>query len=294
MAEKDVSKVHKLYKSLLDKPSQDLEEGLELLSECGLTTPAQIRRAVLGNPGIFLYKSKRDLKSRLSYLRSIINKEDMCKLVYTDSKILDKSEDKLKSAISLLQRLGLEGEALSKLVARQPRLVMYAEEKVMESFKVAEGLGLEKGSQKFGHALRAILGIGQGKIDRKLQCLSSLGFSEKQIYKFSSRTPWLLGLSEEKLKRNVDFLVKSLGLPLDDIDRCPCLLQCNLERRIIPRYRVMEALKSMQLLKTERISPYIVKLTDKRFLEKYVNWNAESSSVLRDIYYGGKAGKVDH
>jgi mTERF domain-containing protein len=294
MTEKDVLKTFKIHKSLLHKSSQNLEEVLELLSECGLTTPAQIRQVVRWNPSIFLYKSERNLKSRLSFLRSIMKKEDICKLIYSDSKVLNNSEEKFKSAISLLQRLGVEGEALSNLLAMQPRLVTCTEEKVLKSFKVAEGLGLEKGSLIFGHALRAILGIGKEKMDRKLQCLSSLGFSEKQIHKLSSRTPWILGHSEEKLKRNVDFLVKSLGLPLEDIVRYSCLLSYNLETRIIPRYRVMEALKSMQPLKTERIFPHIFYLTEKHFLEKYVNWNVESSSVLRDIYYGGKAGKVDH
>jgi len=124
--------------------------------------------------------------------------------------------------------------------------------------------------------------------------VSSLGFSEKEIHKFSSQTSWILRHLEEKLNRNVYFLVKSLGLPLDDIVIYSCLFSYKLETRIIPRYRVMEALKSMKLLKTERISPHIVKLTEKRFLLKYVNRNAESSSVLWDIYYGGKAGKADH
>jgi len=161
MTEKDVSKAFKTRKGLPHKSSQNLEEGLELLSECGLTTPAQIRKAVLYNPNIFLYKSVGNFKSRLSVLRSIMKKEDICKLIYSDSKVLNNSEEKFKSAISLLQRLGVEGEALSNLLAMQPRLVTCTEEKVLKSFKVAEGLGLEKGSQIFGHALRAILGIGK-------------------------------------------------------------------------------------------------------------------------------------
>jgi len=295
MTEKDVSKALNNSKGLLHKSSQNLEEGLELLNEYGLITSTQIRRAVIRNPGVFLYKSERDLKSRLSFLRSFMKKDDICKLVITDSSILNHSEDKLRSVISLLQRLGVEGEALSKLVARQPRLLTTTEENVIESFKVAEGLGLEKGSQIFGHALRNILGTGKEKIDRKLQCLRNLGFSEKQISELSSRKPWILGISEEKLKRNVDFLVKSVGFSLDDFVRYTPLFTCSLEKRMIPRFRVMEALKCMKVLETERISPnIIVRLPDKRFLEKYVNWNTESSPALRDIYYGGKAERVDN
>jgi len=62
---------------------------------------------------------------------------------------------------------------------------------------------------------------------------------------------------------------------------------------MIPRYRVLEALKSMQVQMLKRLCfPIIVTLTEKRFLEEYINSNAESSSVLHDIYNGGKDGKL--
>jgi hypothetical protein len=52
-----------------------------------------------------------------------MKEEDICKLLIRLCKIFESSEDKLKSAISLLQRLGVEGQALSELVARVPRLL---------------------------------------------------------------------------------------------------------------------------------------------------------------------------
>jgi hypothetical protein len=44
------------------------------------------------------------------------------------------------------------------------------------------------------------------------------------------------------MKRNVDFVVNSVGLPLADLVKYPNLFDYSLEKRIIPRYRVMEAL----------------------------------------------------
>jgi mTERF domain-containing protein len=95
----------------------------------------------------------------------------------------------------------------------------------------------------------------------------------------SRREPRILGLSEEKLKRNVDFLVNSAGLPLADLVKYPNLFSLSLEKRIIPRYRVIEALKSMQVqeLKRETTLRDMVQLTEKDFLDKYVNKNAKSS-----------------
>jgi len=270
-----------------------MEEVLELLNGCGLTTPAQIRRVVLCNPQLLFYRSERNVKSKLSFLRTFMQEEDISKLVSNYALIFNSREDKLKSATSLLQRLGVEGKALSHLVVKQPLLMRTSEEKVMESFKQAENLGFKKGSKPFAVAMRAFLGLGKEKLERKLHCLSSLGFSNEQILELPRREPRILGLSEEKLKRNVDFLVNSAGLPLADLVKYTNLFSLSLEKRIIPRYRVIEALKSMQVQELKRVTTLrdMVRLTEKDFLEKYVNKNAKSS-VLWDIYHGGKAGKL--
>jgi hypothetical protein len=103
-----------------------------------------------------------------------------------------------------------------------------------------------------------------------------------------AETDWILGLSEEKLKRHVDFLVNSVGLPLDDLVKYPTLFTCSLEKRIIPRYRVMEALKSMQVLKTEMIFQIFLSCQKNVFLEKYVNSNAESFPFCGIFTMAGK------
>jgi len=219
-----------------------------------------------------------------------MKKEDICKLMYTDSRIFTSSEGKIKSAISLLQRFGVEGEVLSKSLGRQPRLLSNSREKIVESLKLAEDLGINKGSRMFATAMRCICGVSKENAERRLQCLSSSGFSEKQVSELLKRWPLILGCSEENMKHRVDFLVKYVGISLDNLVKYPVLFGYSLEKRVLPRYRVMEALKSMQMLKIELICPHIYCLTEKRFLEKYVNKNADSS-ILLDIYH---CGKVDH
>ena len=97
-----------------------------------------------------------------------------------------------------------------------------------------------------------------------------------------------ISLSLEKLKRNVDFLVNSVGLSLADLVKYYQLFSYSLEKRIIPRYRVMEALKTMQVqeLKREIYLPTIFCMTEKGFMEKFINNNPESSSLL-ETYHGG-------
>lgn len=217
-----------------------------------------------------------------------MKEEDLYKVLIRRARVFTHQENKFKCAISVFQRLGVEDRALSELVALYPPLLVSREERIMESVKLVEHLGLKKGSKMFAVAMRAFLGVPKETIAMRLQCLSSSGFSEKQILQLS---PWIVGYTEEKLKRNIDFLVNSVGLSLDDFVTSPMLFSYSLEKRIILRYRVLEALKSMRGLKTETSFRIIVNMPEKRFLEKFVNSNHQSSSILRDIYHGGKAGK---
>jgi mTERF domain-containing protein len=287
----EITKVFKYRKQLLSaKSTKNLEEVLELLNSRGLTTPAQIRRVVLCNPEFLFLRLERNLKSKLSLLSRFITEEDITKIINKDALIFSAREDKLKSTILLLQRLGVEGQALSELVGTQPRLLRTSEENVMVSFKQAEDLGLKKGSKKFAETVRVICGTRKETLERRLQCLISLGFSENQVSEMSRRHPMILGLTEENLKCHVDFLVKSAGLTFADLVKHPTMFRSSLEKRLIPRHRVIESLKSMQMWKTEVYFPKIARLSEKRFLEIYVDSNAESS-VLRAIYHCGKAGK---
>ena len=91
----------------------------------------------------------------------------------------------------------------------------------------------------------------------------------------------------------MDFLVKTVGLPLIDLIRYLGLFRLSLEIMMVPQYRVLNAMKSMQVqVYKRRFSfPNIFRLTEKHFLEKYINSNVESSSILQAIYSGEKDGK---
>lgn len=89
----------------------------------------------------------------------------------------------------------------------------------------------------------------------------------------------------------MDFLVKTVGFPLADLVKYPALFSYSFEGRMLPRYRILEAVKSaqVQVLKRRHCFPTVVQWTEKRFLEEYVNSKAEYSLVLQDMYSGGKA-----
>lgn len=279
-------------KYLHAKSTRNMKEVLELLKGCGLTNPPQIRRVVLNSPTFLFRSAERNIQAKLTLLGTYMNQEDICKLLLARAKIFESAEDKLNSSFLLLQRLGVKGQELSELVARVPALLTASEEKVLELFQHAEDFGRPKGSKMFARVLRIIFWAGKENMDRRLRCLNSLGFSKKQISEILRRRPEILLLSEENLKHHVDFLVKFAGLTLADFDKDPLLFQLSLEKRVIPRCRVIKALKSMGFLKTKMHFRHILRMSEKSFLEIYVDSN-EKSSVLLDIYRCVKDGKLN-
>lgn len=136
----------------------------------------------------------------------------------------------------------------------------------------------------FAYVLQLIIKVGRDNTVRKLQYLQGFGFSEEQVKTICKRMPCIMTITEENMKRTMDF-INSVSLPLSDVVKYPIILSCGLETRLIPRYRVIEALNSMSLSKEPRSFPISLMSSEKDFLKKYVDSYAESS-VLLSIYKG--------
>lgn len=264
--------------------TESFKKTVQLLEDCGLSE-AQIRTVVVTNPRLIYLDAENNLNPKIAFLRTLMQKEELRKIIAVEATILNTNLDPtMKNTVSLLQECGFEGKALSELLTKQPRLLRTPGKHISEAFELAGYLGFTKGSKMFGTIFRVIVSMRKDNTVRKLQSFQALGFSEEQVKTMCRRMPFILGVTEENVKRTVDFM-NSVSLPLSDIVKYPFILCCILETRLIPRYRVIEALNSMGLSKKPRSFPCTVLLSEKKFLKKYVDSHAESS-VLHDIYKG--------
>lgn len=76
-------------------------------------------------------------------------------------------------------------------------MLMAQEEKVMKSFRLAEDLGFKPGSKKFVVEVHGTFNLAKETLEERLQCLSSLGFSKKEISQTIDRDQSILRLSNE-------------------------------------------------------------------------------------------------
>jgi len=107
-----------------------------------------------------------------------------------------------------------------------------------------------------------------------------------------SKAPRILVASEERLRRNAEFLLNEVGLPPQYIARRSVLLMYSLERRIVPRHVVLTVLKEKGLVEQDRCFFNVVAPTEEKFFEKFVAPYEESIPGLADTYDSACMGKV--
>ncbi|KAF9610747.1 hypothetical protein IFM89_024603 [Coptis chinensis] len=96
-------------------------------------------------------------------------------------------------------------------------------------------------------------------------------------------------VSVEKLRLGLEFFLKGIGFERDVLLRMPRLLMYSMEKRVIPRYFVLEILKSKKLLKRNTSFVNVIQLSEDEFLDKYISKYRDNAEELLIAYKGGLA-----
>ncbi|KAF5749942.1 hypothetical protein HS088_TW03G00269 [Tripterygium wilfordii] len=200
--------------------------------------------------------------------------------------VIVQSESRLSSNIAFLESCGIVGSQLSVLLKRKPRLFSLPESSLKKLVSRASILGFSIDSRMFVHGLYSVSCLSDDTIERKLKLLKSFGYSGNECMEVLTRAPSLLRTSEKKLKQGLDFFLFSVKLKKEALVRRPWYLQRSLEDRVIPRYRVIQIIKSKRLLRKEPSFLYGLDLTEEVFLEKYISKFRDHAEELLVAYKG--------
>ena len=87
-------------------------------------------------------------------------------------------------------------------------------------------------------------------------------------------------MSMSSLKKRVDFLVKVMNHPIEDLAKCPSFLISDMDNVVKPRVRVLQWLRSQGSKKPVSLST-IVEATEAAFLEQFVEGHPEAASIYK-------------
>ncbi|CAK7337904.1 unnamed protein product, partial [Dovyalis caffra] len=192
----------------------------------------------------------------------------------------------LLSNIALFESYGIVGSQLATLLSRNPRLFVMQESVLRDLLLKVSKMGFSADSRMFVHGVYALSCVSDETFERKFGVFKSFGFSIDDFMGMIRQAPPLLRSSEEKLKLGIVFFLDSIKLKKKVLVRRPTILLYSMEERIIPRYRILDLLKSKKLLRRDPSFLNVLYLTDNAFLEKYVSRFRDCAEELLVVYEG--------
>ncbi|CAN6198260.1 unnamed protein product [Urochloa humidicola] len=196
----------------------------------------------------------------------------------------------IKPNIALLRQCGLSVRDTAQLCSLNVRLLSFNPERVKEIVQLAEELVVHRSSGMLKTAISAVSHISKERVAPKLKFLkSTLGCSESEVAIAVSKRPNILNYSEENLLRTIQFLTKEVGLEAQHIVGVPVLLGYSLEKRLVPRHRVMKLLQAKGLNSNISFSS-LAKLAEKDFKLKFIDHHEDSVPGLGSYYASACAG----
>ncbi|KAL5727125.1 hypothetical protein ACHQM5_000355 [Ranunculus cassubicifolius] len=323
-----VDKATSISKKLHLKNSNQPDSVLAFLRSYGLTT-TQISRSVSLFPGLLSANPIKTLKPKFEFFRSlglseydlsavfsdnpfilkvsltkriIPNIDILKKVVHTDDNIISiikrnsryalthDIKETVEHNISLLRIHGVPESYISKIVAAQPTTILVKGDRFKNIVEEVRKMGFVASTYAFCTLVQILSSMSESTKEEKINTFKKWGWSDEMIDAAIRREPTILSLSEKTIMLKMDYLVNKMGYAPSLIAKYAALLKYSMEKRIIPRYSIIQVLISNDLVK-QKLKPYpVFRVSNKEFLETFVTKYKNEVPGLVDLYQGKLAG----
>ncbi|KAA8542561.1 hypothetical protein F0562_023713 [Nyssa sinensis] len=264
----------------------DLSRSIQRLKGIGFSDCTVIK--LLEEYPVVILMSKRDICEIINFLvRTGIDRSEIDRIFNLFPGILGFGvENKLKPLFGEFKNLGFNWELVGKEIIKDPRV-----------------LGLELG--ELSHCLQLLRTLRcrvpiTEKIYRKgafragfevklrIDCLRRHGFTPREAFKVLWKEPRVILYEIEDIENKIEFLVHTMKYRVLWLVDVPEYLGVNFEKQIVPRYNVIEYLRSKGGLGDEVGLKALIKLSRLRFYNLYVKPYPECENI-----YGRFAGDFE-
>ncbi|XVE86691.1 hypothetical protein DITRI_Ditri18aG0054300 [Diplodiscus trichospermus] len=188
---------------------------------------------------------------------------------------------KLSRNVEYLERCGIVGSQLSKLLTRQPRIFRMKESALRDLVLRVLGMGFSTNSRMLVHAIHTWNCMSEQTFKKKCELVKSFGFSDNDCLEMFRKTPGFFRVSEKKMKLGIEFFINIAKFDKNVLVSRPVFLMNSLEDRVIPRYRVLQIIKSKKLLKRDPSFSYILEYSENEFLKFMSRFPDDVEELLR-------------
>ncbi|KAK6238066.1 hypothetical protein QUC31_003535 [Theobroma cacao] len=247
-----------------------LRPKIKFFQDLGFVGP-HLGKFLSGNSALLACSLDKKLIPSFQIVKKVLGNNDNKDLI----KVFNRSSGfiardcilKLSRNIGYLESCGIVGSQLSKLLKRQPRIFRMRESALRDLVSRVLDMGFSTDSRMLVYAIHTMNCLSEQTFKKKWELLQSFGFSENERVDMFRKAPGLLRTSEEKMKLGIAFFTIVAKFDKNVLVSRPRLLMNSLEDRVIPRYRVLQIIKSKKKLKKELSFLNILDYTENEFLK---------------------------
>ncbi|XP_065028569.1 uncharacterized protein LOC135585230 isoform X3 [Musa acuminata AAA Group] len=188
----------------------------------------------------------------------------------------------------LRDECGIPEERFSLVLRSHPQLISQKPKSLRALVARADELGMPRQSRMFMWTLVVFHNVSQERFEAKVELMRSFGWSESEFSSAVRKAPTFLRVSVDMMRRKMEFFINIVGYTPSFIASQPTILLYGLQKRVIPRFRVLEMLITKGLGTRLGKFSYYVKLSNTKFREKIVLPYKEKVPELLDILRAGE------
>uniref|UniRef100_A0A0E0PVA9 Uncharacterized protein n=1 Tax=Oryza rufipogon TaxID=4529 RepID=A0A0E0PVA9_ORYRU len=237
------------------------------------------------------------LATRLAFWHPVFGSfENILKALKMNAALLGSDLDKVaKPNLAFLAQCGINASDVTRttLSLYSCRLFTVNPRFLQDAVARVEELGVARGWRTFHRVLSTVAFLSRETIASKMQLLDDLGFSQDDFLVIVRRAPQVLRLSDGRIRRSVEFLIRDVGLEQSYIAQRPTLLAYSLERRLLPRHCLLKVLKAKGLLNCDLSYYCIAAMSEEKFVQRFVDPFKDKIQGLADAYTSSCSGEAN-
>ncbi|PON37503.1 Mitochodrial transcription termination factor, partial [Parasponia andersonii] len=275
---------------LFASPNKTLKPKVEFFEQQLGVASSDLGKLFSKHPLLLVHSLNKKLVPSIKILKQIYgyneNNNDFIRVLGKCKWDLIANPRSLLANCAFLESIGIVGPRLSMILKTYPYIFVMKESKLRDLISRVLDLGFSLDSRMLHSALYTVAGLSNETLKKKFDLLRSFGFSEHESLFMFRRAPNMLRTSEEKLKFGIDFFLNTVGFKKSVLIKNPHFLMFGMEKRVIPRFRVLQVLKSKKLFEKNPGFYKMLYYKEAEFLAKYVLSFRDDAEELLEAYRG--------
>ncbi|GLT53765.1 hypothetical protein SLA2020_270150 [Shorea laevis] len=274
---------------LLSDPEKTLLPKIEFFRSVGVSS-SDLPGILSSNPMLLGRSLEKQLIPCYDFLKSVllVNEKVLTALKRSPRAFQYNVTTNMAPNIAHLRQLGVPQSTISFLVSNYGSEAFTTHTRFVEAVHQVMEMGFDPSKMVFAQAIQVLVRMRKQKLESKFELYKRWGWSKDMALSAFKRKPICMLLSEEKITKAMDFLVNKMGLQSDNIAINPATLSFSLEKRIIPRFSVIQILLAKDLVKNDLSLLNILWPNESRFLEKFVIKFQDDIPQLLSVYQDKK------